>query len=57
MDTQPAQTEQVVTTMGTFYQWVDTPTTVALIFGLAGAIFLGIYFIRRIRGNGPVKKN
>ena len=53
---QPTQTEQVSTTIGTFYQWVDTPTTVALVFGLAGAVFLGIYIIRRIRGQRADKK-
>jgi O-antigen/teichoic acid export membrane protein len=57
MNTLSAQTEQVVTTVGTFYQWADTPTTVALVFGLAGAVFLGIYFIRRIRSKDATKKN
>jgi hypothetical protein len=56
METQPAQTEQVVTVVGTFQKWVDTPTTVALVFGLAGAIFLGIYVIRRIRRTNSGKK-
>jgi hypothetical protein len=56
MDTQPAQVEQVVTTTGSFYQWADTPTTVALVFGLAGGIFLAIYMIRRIRGKGADKE-
>ena len=50
MDAQPPQTEQVTTTIGTFYQWADTPTTVAMVFALAGAVFVGIYIIRRIRG-------
>ena len=50
MEAQPAQPENVTTTIGTIYQWVDTPTTVALIFALAGAIFVGIYVIRRLRG-------
>jgi len=53
---QPTQTEQVSTTIGTFIQWADTPTTVALVFGLAGAFFLGIYMIRRIRRQSPDKK-
>ena len=50
MEAHPAS-EQVTTTIGTFYQWAvaDTPTTVALIFALAGAIFVGIYLIRRLR--------
>jgi flagellar biogenesis protein FliO len=49
MDTQPAQSEHVTTTVGAFYQWADTPMTVALIFALAGAIFIGIYAMRRMR--------
>jgi hypothetical protein len=57
MDTQSTQTEQVTTTIGAFWHWVDTPTTVALIFGLAGAIFLGIYILRRIRGQVPKKES
>jgi flagellar biogenesis protein FliO len=52
---QPTQTEQVTTTTATFYQWVDTPTTVALVFAMAGAIFVGIYIIRRIRNKSPEK--
>jgi len=51
----PAPTEQVVSTTGAIYQWVDTPMSVALVFGLAGAVFLGIYFIRRIRNRGVIK--
>jgi len=54
---QPTQTEQVTTTIGTFYQWADTPTTVAMVFALAGAVFVGIYMIRRIRGQGANKKS
>ena len=50
MEAQTAQPEQVTTTIGTFYQWADTPTTVALIFAMAGAFFVGIYIIRRVRG-------
>jgi hypothetical protein len=49
MDPHPAQIEQVSTTTWSISQWVDTPTTVALVFALAGAVFLGIYGIRRIR--------
>ena len=55
MEAQPAS-EQVTTTIGTFYQWVDTPTTIALIFALAGAIFVGIYVIRRVRGSKGADK-
>ncbi len=47
MEAQTAQPEQVTTTIGSFY---DTPTTVALIFAVAGAFFVGLYVIRRIRG-------
>jgi flagellar biogenesis protein FliO len=56
MDTQPAPPEQVTTTIGAFYQWADTPTTVALIFALAGTVFVGIYIIRRLRSKSPDKK-
>jgi len=57
MDTQTPQPEQVTTTIATFYQWADTPTTVGLIFALAGAVFVGIYVIRRLRGaRGAEKK-
>jgi hypothetical protein len=35
------------TTIGVIYQWVDTPVVVALIFALAGAFFISIYFLRR----------
>jgi len=56
METQPAPTEQVTTTIGAFYQWVDTPTTVALVFAMAGACFVGIYLIRRLRGKNTNKK-
>ncbi len=41
-----AQTDEVVTT-STVYAWVDNPIIVALIFALAGAIFISIYFLRR----------
>jgi flagellar biogenesis protein FliO len=56
MDTQSAQPSQVTTTIATFYHWVDTPTTVALIFALAGAVFVGIYVIRRLRGSRGAEK-
>ena len=56
MEAQTAQPEQVTTTIGTFYQWVDTPTTVALIFALAGAFFVGIYIVRRVRNGGNIDK-
>ncbi len=49
------ETAQVVTTTGALYTWPDTPTTVALLFALAGAIFLAIYALRRIRGQVPKK--
>jgi hypothetical protein len=51
MEAHPASSEEVTTTIGTFYQWAvaDAPTTIALIFALAGAIFIGIYLIRRLR--------
>jgi hypothetical protein len=42
------QSTQTVTP-GTFYSWVDTPMAVALIFALAGAFFISIYFLRRRR--------
>ncbi len=51
---QPPQPVEVVTTIGTIYSWVDTPTTVALLFGLAGAFFIGIYILRRIRAKKSV---
>jgi predicted permease len=57
METQPTQFEQVVTTVEKIYQWADTPTTVALVFGLAGAFFLGIYILRRIRRKDAAKKS
>jgi hypothetical protein len=56
METQPAPPEQVTTTIGAFYQWVDTPTTVALVFAMAGAVFVGIYIIRRLRSKNPDNK-
>jgi hypothetical protein len=42
----PAPAQEVVTT-GTLYTWVDNPMIVALIFALAGAFFVSIYFLRR----------
>jgi hypothetical protein len=56
MDTQSGQPEQVTTTIATFYHWADTPTTVALIFALAGSVFVGIYLIRRRRGSKSPEK-
>jgi flagellar biogenesis protein FliO len=52
MEAHPATSEQVTTTVGTFSQWAvaDAPMVIALIFALAGAIFVGIYLIRRLRG-------
>ena len=29
------------------YTWIDSPMIVALVFALAGACFIGIYFLRR----------
>ena len=51
MEAHPATSEQVTTTVGTFSQWAltDTSTIVALIFAFAGAVFVGIYLIRRLR--------
>ena len=56
MEPQPVQTEHVTTTIGTVYQWADNPTTVGLIFALAGAVFVGIYIIRRRRGSKAAEK-
>jgi flagellar biogenesis protein FliO len=39
----------ITTTVGAFSQWPDTPTTVALVFALAGTFYLGIYALRRLR--------
>ncbi len=47
---------QVTTTSGTFASWVDTPTTVALVFALAGAVFIGLYCLRRIRNRTAARK-
>lgn len=55
METQPAPSEQVTTTIQAIYQWADTPTTVALVFALAGTIFVGIYVIRRLRSKNRDK--
>jgi hypothetical protein len=59
MDTQPSASEQVTTTISTVYHWAvaDPPTTVGLIFALAGAVFLGIYAIRRLRGSKSPSKS
>jgi flagellar biogenesis protein FliO len=56
MEVHPAASEHVTTTVATFSQWADTPTTVGLIFALAGAIFVGIYIIRRLRGGKAAGK-
>jgi hypothetical protein len=53
MNSSSPEVEQVITTTGISYQWVDAPMTVALVFGLAGAVYLGIYCIRRIRASSP----
>jgi hypothetical protein len=39
----------VTESVTTFSQWIDAPVAVALLFGLAGAFFVGIYLIRRAR--------
>jgi len=39
----------VTETTGIVYTWVNTPIAVALIFGLAGAFFISIYFLRRTK--------
>jgi len=39
----------VTETTGFIHTWVNTPLAVALIFGLAGAFFISIYFLRRIK--------
>jgi Flp pilus assembly protein TadB len=31
------------------YTWIDSPMIVALVFALAGACFVSIYFLRRRR--------
>jgi len=36
-------------TIGIIYQWVNIPLAVAMLFGFAGAVFLAIYLLRRIR--------
>jgi hypothetical protein len=43
-----ASTPVDVTTT-TFYSWINAPMVVALLFGFAGAVFIGIYILRRIR--------
>ena len=48
MDTTTAPTGETVTT-STLYTWIDSPMVVALIFALAGAFFISIYFLRRRR--------
>jgi hypothetical protein len=35
--------------VGIVSSYINTPMAVALLFGLAGAVFIGIYIIRRIR--------
>jgi hypothetical protein len=48
MNLTPAPTGEIVTT-STIYTWIDSPMIVALIFALAGAFFVSIYFLRRRR--------
>lgn len=45
------QSTQTVTT-GVYYSWLDVPMAVALLFALAGATFICIYFLRRVRSKG-----
>ena len=45
-----ADGDQIITTTSTVYTWVDNPIIVALVFALAGAIFVSIYYLRRRRG-------
>ncbi len=54
MNNQPDQAAQILTTE-TIYQWNNVPIAIALLFGLAGAFFLGIYILRRIRGKNAAK--
>ena len=42
-----------LTTITTETFWMNTPMVVALFFGFAGAVFLAIYILRRIRGEVP----
>ncbi len=45
----------ITTTIGTIAKWADTPTTVALVFALAGSTYLGIYALRRLRQRTQAK--
>jgi hypothetical protein len=48
MNSTPDSTDVTVTT-GVVSSWLSTPMIVALLFAMAGAIFIGIYILRRIR--------
>jgi hypothetical protein len=50
-------TTTTTTTVGYIYSWVDTPMSVALLFGFAGVVFVGIYLLRywRLRAQNPTK--
>ncbi len=37
------------TTVGYIYSFVNTPMIVALLFALAGSVYLGIYILRRAK--------
>jgi hypothetical protein len=41
-------------TTSIFYYLINTPMIVALLFALAGAFFIGIYFLRRTRAKRQV---
>jgi hypothetical protein len=45
-----AQNSDQTTEIGILTSYINTPIAVALLFGLAGAVFISIYLIRRIRG-------
>jgi hypothetical protein len=42
-------TTTTTTTAGYLYSLVNTPMVVALFFSFAGAVFIGIYLLRRYR--------
>jgi len=53
MDPTTANTTIETTTTGIVHQWIDAPMAVALIFALAGAFFISIYFLRRRKPKTP----
>jgi len=48
MNPTPDPSAEIIT-ISTVYTWVNNPIIVALIFALAGAFFVSIYFLRRRR--------